>query len=376
MVWFRDRVSFNSAKRDFSSYVRVTVSPSHSQNFVWGPIMSFTGRVDTRFTVSFLLAFLCFIPSLRSQTDEVHIIPRKVEHPKDNRSGKQGSSLLDAQPLRADVNLVLVPVTVRDAQNRPVLDLQQNNFNLFENKDQQDLQYFSKEDSPISVGVILDFSKSMSNKLDVERLAVQEFFNNANSQDDYFVIAVSDRPHLIADSTDSIDDLQRRMAETIPNGNTALLDGIFVGLKKMRSARYSRRALLVISDGGDNHSYYNAKQIKRLAEEADVMIYSIGIFDNMPVPVFKTIEEKLGQSLLTGITELTGGYTMAADKREKVPQIAAAISRTLREQYVLAYRPKHDQHDGKWKKIKVQVIAPQNSLQLHVDYKRGYISPG
>jgi Ca-activated chloride channel family protein len=166
------------------------------------------------------------------------------------------------------------------------------------------------------------------------------------------------------------------MAETVPDGNTALLDGIYVGLKKMNSARYSRRALLIVSDGGDNHSYYNAKKIKRLAEEADVMIYSIGLFDNMPVPVFKTIEEKLGQSLLTGISELTGGFTLAADKREKVPEIAAEISRALREQYVLAYRPKHALHDGKWKKIKVQLVAPQGSSPLRVDYKRGYISPG
>ena len=337
---------------------------------------SFPGRVEGRVVVSFVLALLLLAPALRSQTDEVHVVPRRTEHPKNNGVDKNGSSLLGTRPLRADVNLVLVPVTVRDTQNRPVLDLQQANFNLFEDKEQQEVQSFSKEDSPISVGVILDFSRSMSNKLDVERLAVQEFFNNANSQDEYFVIAVSDQPHLIADSTDSIDDLQRRMAETVPNGNTALLDGIFVGLNKMRSARYSRRALLIISDGGDNHSYYNAKRIKHLAEEADVMIYSIGIFDNMPVPVFKTIEEKLGQSLLMGISELTGGYTMAADKREKVPEIAAEISRTLREQYILAYRPKHSQHDGKWKKIKVQLIAPQGSSQLHVDYKRGYISPG
>jgi Ca-activated chloride channel homolog len=330
--------------------------------------------LPSRLTLSVALTAVLFPAALWSQTDEVHVIPRDVHPPKSE--GNADPALQNTKPLRTDVSLVLVPVTVRDAMNRPIVDLKTDNFKLFEENQQQDLRHCWKEDAPISVGVILDFSKSMSNKIEMETAAVREFFNNANSQDDYFVVAISDRPHLIADSSDSFDELQRRMATTVPDGNTALLDGIYVGLKKMRTARYSRRALLIISDGGDNHSYYNTKKIKRMAQEADVMIYAIGIFDNMPVPVFKTIEEKLGQHLLTEITELTGGFTIAADNREKLPEIAGTISRTLREQYVLAYRPKNQPHDGKWKKIKVQVMGLERLLPLHVDYKKGYISPG
>jgi Ca-activated chloride channel homolog len=332
-----------------------------------------------RLALSLALTAILFPSPLRSQTDEVHVIPRDVHPPKSDgnaTAGSPDSAFQNTKPLRADVSLVLVPVTVRDAMNRPVVDLKTDNFRVFEENQQQDLRLCWKEDSPISVGVILDFSKSMSNKIEMETAAVREFFNNANSQDDYFVVAVSDRPHVIADSSDSFDELQRRMATTVPDGNTALLDGIYVGLKKMRTARYPRRALLIISDGGDNHSYYNNKKIKRMAEEADVMIYAIGIFDNMPVPVFKTIEEKLGQHLLTEITELTGGFTIAADNREKLPAVAGTISRALREQYILAYRPKNRAHDGKWKKIKVQVMGLERLFPLHVDYKKGYISPG
>jgi Ca-activated chloride channel homolog len=330
--------------------------------------------LPSRLALSLALTAILLPCSLRSQTDEVHVVPRDVHPPKTDSSADP--ALQNTKPLRADVSLVLVPVTVRDAMNRPVVDLKTDNFQVFEENQQQDLRLCWKEDSPISVGVILDFSKSMSNKIEMETAAVREFFNNANSQDDYFVVAVSDRPHLIADSSDSFDELQRRMATTVPDGNTALLDGIYVGLKKMRTARYPRRALLIISDGGDNHSYYNTKKIKRMAQEADVMIYAIGIFDNMPVPVFKTIEEKLGEHLLTEITELTGGFTIAADNREKLPEIAGAISRALREQYILAYRPKNQTHDGKWKKIKVQVMGLERFFPLHVDYKKGYISPG
>ena len=332
-------------------------------------------RGEIRIVLFLLFVVLLFPAYLWSQLDNGHLISRGINSAK-HEGAQEGSTLPKADHLRADASLVLIPVTVRDALNRPVLGLKKNDFNIYENNKHQDLQVLWKEDVPISVGIILDFSKSMSNKIDMERSAVREFFNDANPQDDYFVVAVSDRPHLIADSTDSIDNLEQRIEGATPSGNTALLDAIYVGLAKMRSARYRCRALLIISDGGDNHSYYNAKHIKRLAQEADVMLYSIGIFDNMPVPVFKTIEEKLGGHLLTAITELTGGYTVAADNREKVPEIAATISRALREQYVLAYRPQHISHDGKWRKIRVEVIAPESPLPLHVHYKKGYIAPG
>ncbi|HXW93528.1 MAG TPA: VWA domain-containing protein [Terriglobales bacterium] len=328
--------------------------------------------------LSLTLAILLLSVAARSQSqDEVHVVPRNPSHltPEDatgpNREG------LDAhtKPVRADVDLVLVPVVVTDAMNSPVLNLKKDDFAIDENDERQQIQFFSKEDAPISVGMILDFSKSMSNKFEAERAAVTEFFKNANPADDYFAIAISDRPHLIADSTQSIDDLEQKLAMAIPAGNTALLDAIYLGVTQMRFARYRRRALLIISDGGDNHSYYNERETKALAQEADVLMYSIGIFDNMPVPVFKTIEEKLGKRLLTGITELTGGRTVAADDRDKIPEIAAALSRELREQYLLAYRSTHPLHDGKWRKIRVQVIAPDGAQPLHVHYKKGYLTP-
>jgi Ca-activated chloride channel homolog len=302
--------------------------------------------------------------------------PQSGDHHIDTtRTTSEPRANVHTKPLRADTNLVLIPATVVDALNRPVLDLEKDNFRVYEDDKQQNIRFFSQEDTPISVGMILDFSFSMSNKFDAERTAVAEFFKNGNPEDDYFAVAVSDRPTLIADSTQSIDDLEYKLGLAIPAGNTALLDAIYLGLDKLRSARYRRRALLIISDGGDNHSYYNAKQTKRMVEEADVLMYSIGIFDNMPVPVFKTIEEKLGERLLTGITDLTGGRTIAADHRDKIPEVAATISRELRHQYVLAYRSDHLVHDGKWRKIRVQVVASANTQPLHVHYKKGYLAP-
>lgn len=326
----------------------------------------------------FLLAIL-FLPAIaRSQSeDEVHIVPRKPDQTTLDGQEADATRKLDAhaKPLLADVDLVLVPVMVTDAMNRPVLSLTKDDFAVYEDNERQHIQFFSKEDAPISVGMVLDVSKSMSDKFETERAAVSEFFKNANAQDDYFAIAFSDRPHLIADSIQSMDDIQQKLTITIPAGNTALLDAIYLGVNQLRNARYQRRALLIISDGGDNHSYYNTKETKRMVEEADVLMYSIGVFDNMPVPVFKTIEEKLGKRLLTGITELTGGETIPVDSLDKIPEIAGAVSRELRQQYVLAYRSTRPLHDGKWRNIKVRVTPRDGDQGLHVHYKRGYISP-
>ena len=270
-----------------------------------------------------------------------------------------------------DVDLVLIPVTVTDNKNRIVTSLQKENFLLSEGGEPQHIQYFSAEDAPISVGVLLDLSGSMTNKIDTAREALGEFFKNANPEDDYFVVTFANRPELLAGTTQSIENIQSKLALAVPHGNTALLDAIYVGLSRLRNARYKRRALLIISDGGDNHSRYDAKEIKKLVQEADVEIYAIGIFDS----IFKTYEEWTGKRLLTEITEETGGRTVTVEDLGKLPEIAATISRELRNQYVLGYRPKTSGRDGQWRKIKVQLTRSINDAAMQIYYRRGYQAP-
>lgn len=303
---------------------------------------------------------------------DVHIVPRNSPS---EVSHQPAEPPLSAQRVRVDVDLVLVPTTVTDRMNRPIIDLEMRNFGIFEDDARQQIRYFTEEDEPISVGLILDVSKSMSNKIDSERMAVDEFFKNANPNDDYFVISLANRPRVVADNTQSIEEIQRKLALVIPKGNTALLDAIYLAAAKMRSARYPRRALLIISDGGDNHSHYTAKETRNMIQESDLLAYSIGIFDSLPVPGFKTIEEKFGQRLLSEITEASGGRTVAADKPERIPQLAASISRELRQQYVLGYKSNNAVRDGKWRKIRVQVTAQTDDAPLHAFYKKGYLAP-
>jgi Ca-activated chloride channel homolog len=273
--------------------------------------------------------------------------------------------------MKVDVDLVLVPVTITDPMNRLVTGLDKDNFSLFEGKDQQDIKHFSSEDAPVSLGVIFDMSGSMASKIERAREAVVEFFKTANPQDEFFLITFADKPEQIADFTQSVEDIQGKMVYTIPKGRTALLDAIYLGVSKMRQAKYPKRALLIISDGGDNHSRYTEGETKALVKEADVLIYSIGIYDHYA----STEEERLGPALLSEVSELTGGRTFTIDNPNDLGDVATKIGIELRNQYVLGYRPKNPAHDGKWRKIKVKLVPPKGLPPLRVYAKTGYYAP-
>jgi Ca-activated chloride channel homolog len=314
--------------------------------------------------------------TLNAQTlnDDVHITP-----PAKNESGKAGDpsgpndpSLTGAgKPIQVDVNLVLLPVTITDPLNRSVLGLEKNNFKVFEGESRQEIQHFSSEDAPISLGVIFDTSGSMRNKFDRAREAIVEFFKTANPQDEFFMISFSDTPVELSDFTSSVEDIQARLLFAAPKGRTALLDAIYLGLRKMKQAKYQRKALLIISDGGDNRSRYTEGEIKSLVKEADVQMYAIGIFD----PYFRSEEESRGPGLLESITEITGGREFTVDDPNELPDIASKIGIELRNQYLIGYRPKNDPHDGKWHKVKVKLAPPKGLPPLQVHAKTGYYAP-
>lgn len=320
------------------------------------------------------LLLLAFAPgftprALPQSSAPIHIVP--AEKSRKPAPAAEAGPADASKPIRVDVDLVLVPVTVVDAANRPVTSLEKQNFSLYEAGEPQTLQYFSTEDSPISVGILLDLSSSMTDKIDTARQALRQFFDNSNTQDDYFVIGFADRPALLADSSHSPQSIESKVALAVPYGHTALLDSIYMGLAKLRNARYKRRALVIISDGGDNHSRYTAREIRELVQEADVEIYALGIFSR----VFKTYEEWAGKRLLTEISEATGGRTITVNKLEELPEAAAAVSRELRNQYILGYHPSHAIRDGRWRKIKVKAVADAIGNVLHVYSKQGYLAP-
>ncbi|HTZ48536.1 MAG TPA: VWA domain-containing protein [Verrucomicrobiae bacterium] len=276
--------------------------------------------------------------------------------------------------IKADVDLALVNVTVTDPYNRLVTGLEPDNFRVYEDNVEQEVVSFSSEDVPISIGVIFDFSGSMANKVDKAREAAMEFFKTANPQDEFFLVSFNERAELTSAFTNSVEDLQSRMMLTAPKGRTALLDAIYLGLSEMRGAHNAKRALLILSDGGDNHSRYNENDIKRLVKEADTQLYAIGIYDPLGYRN-RTPEELNGPSLLAEITELTGGRVFAVEHLNDLPDIASKIGMELRNQYVLGYRPSNRVHDARWRKIKVKLRAPKGLPPLTVYAKSGYYAP-
>src|SRR6202140_5125780 len=211
----------------------------------------------------------------------------------------------------------------------------------------QEIQYFSSEDVPISIGVIFDLSGGMANKVGKAREAALQFFKTANPQDEFFLVSFNERAELVSAFTNSVEDLQSRILSAPAKGRTALLDAIYLGLSEMKTARNAKRALLIMSDGGDNNSRYNEKDIKRLVREANTQLYSIGIFDPFEYRN-RTPEELNGPSLLAEVTELTGGRAFTVENLNELPDIATKIGSELRNQYILGYHRviNHTMRDG------------------------------
>lgn len=285
-----------------------------------------------------------------------------------------GRPIADGQSVRIYVELALVNITVTDPYNRLVTGLELDNFRVFEDNVEQEVVTFSSEDVPISVGVILDLSGSMADKTGKAKEAAIQFFKTSNPQDEFFLIGFNEHAELLSPFTDNIEDLQSRILTASPKGRTALFDAIYLGLSEMRGAHHAKRALLIISDGGDNSSRYNEKDIKRLVREADTQLYSIGIFDPFEYRA-RTLEELNGPSLLSEVTELTGGRAFSVENLNELPDIAGKIGAELRNQYILGYRPSNKSHDARWRKIKVKLRVPKGLPPLTAYAKSGYYAP-
>jgi VWFA-related protein len=276
--------------------------------------------------------------------------------------------------IRIDTNVVLIPVTVTDPLNRFVTGLEQDSFKIFEDKLEQKIVSFGSEDAPLSIGIVFDTSGSMGPKLDKSRQAVTEFFKTANPEDEAFLVEFNDRPELVTPFTHNLEEIQNRLTFTQSKGRTALLDGILLGLHTMKKAHNPRKALVVISDGGDNSSRYTEAEIKNLVKESDTQIYAIGIYEPAQSRS-RTPEEMAGPGLLTDVSEPTGGRHFLVENLNELPDVAAKIGIELRNQYVLGYSPANQVRDGKYRKVGVKLVQPRGLPPLHAFWRTGYYAP-
>ncbi|PYV21049.1 MAG: VWA domain-containing protein [Acidobacteria bacterium] len=277
-------------------------------------------------------------------------------------------------PIQVDVNLVVVNVTVTDPYDRIVTGLDQENFQVFDEKVSQQIVAFSTEDAPISVGMVFDSSGSMSDKIEKSKEAALQFFKTSNPQDEFMLINFSERPNLISAFTSKFENLEDRLITVRAGGKTALLDAIYLGLSEMKKGTTNRKALLVISDGGDNHSRYTERDVKKAVKEADVEIYSVGIFEPL-ASRGRTPEEAGGPGLLAELSEVSGGRMFSVEDPNELPDIMEKISIELRNQYVIGYKPSNLVRDGRWRRIKVKLSPPKGLPPLQVYARTGYYAP-
>jgi Ca-activated chloride channel family protein len=277
-------------------------------------------------------------------------------------------------PIQMDVNMVVVNVTVTDPYDRIVTGLDPSNFQIYDDKVEQKIESFSTEDAPISVGMVFDTSGSMSDKIQKSKQAALQFFKTSNPQDEFMLINFSERPNLISGFTSKFENLQDRLLFVKSGGKTALLDAIYLALHEMRKATTNRKALLVISDGGDNHSRYTENDVRKAIKESDVQIYAVGILEPI-ASRNRTPEEMQGPSLLSELAEISGGRMFSVEDPDELPDIAEKISIELRNQYVIGYRPSNLVRDGRWRRIKVKLNPPRGLPPLQVYARTGYYAP-
>jgi VWFA-related protein len=214
----------------------------------------------------------------------------------------------------------------------------------------------------------------MGAKLTRSRQAVTQFMKTANPQDEFFLVVFNDRPELVQSFTKETEEIQNRLTFTQAKGRTALLDGVYMAMSQMKKAHNPRKAILIISDGGDNSSRYTETEVRNAVREADVQIYAIGIFE--PVSARgRTTEELNGPGLLTEIAEQTGGRHFAVDNLAELPDVAAKIGIELRNEYVLGYSPKNLTRDGKYRRVQVKLVKTAGLPPLKAMFRTGYYAP-
>jgi VWFA-related protein len=214
----------------------------------------------------------------------------------------------------------------------------------------------------------------MGAKLEKSRQAVAQFFKTTNPEDEFFLVEFNDRPEMVNNFTTNLEEIQNRLTFTQSKGRTALLDAVYMALHNMKKGKNARKALLIISDGGDNSSRYTESEVKNLVREADVQIYAIGIYESMGSRG-RTAEELAGPGLLSEISEQTGGRAYTVDNLNELPDVATKIGVELRNQYLLGYVPANADRNGKYRKVRVQLVQPRGLPPLKAFWRLGYYAP-
>jgi len=266
-----------------------------------------------------------------------------------------------AASIRMDVNRVLIPVMVTDAYDRKVEGLRKQDFRIFQDGVQQAVSEFFVDDSPVSAGIVLDSSNSMSNKVDPSRQALAALLRLSSPGDEYCLVTVQSEPELAHSFTADVDEIEREIAGVRTQGWTALYDGMFVGIDHAKHGIHENRVLVVVSDGGDNNSRYTETEVRSLIRESGVRVYSLSLLGRSPSL------ERLAQE--------SGGRAYRVHKLDELPDAVVSLSAAIHGQYVVGFSPATMTRDGKYHRTKVELVQPTDGSHLYASWRHGYYAP-
>ena len=313
-----------------------------------------------RFSVCISSACVLALVALYGQ--QVSIEPRPRPAPKTEAATK------DVSPrLRIDTSLVLVPLTVTDPIGRPVLGLEKENFRVFDDKDEQTILHLAMEDEPVAVGFIFDISGSIGNSMNRYRVAAREFFKVADEKDEFFLVEFQSSPRLAVPLTQNAGDIDYQIMMTKSKGQTALFDAVYMASNEIRKSKLIKKALILISDGGENNSRYRLAEVESALRETDALLYAIG-----PPP--DSVRGDDNGRLLKHLAELTGGRLLMIGGSD-VADLAQKVIIDLRNRYVISYSPRDRARDGKYHAIHVQLVPPKGLGKLTAHWRTGYYAP-
>ena len=277
---------------------------------------------------------------------------------------------LGSGPVITNTDLITFTVTVTDTYGRYVSGLGKAAFTVLDEKQPQEITFFSDDDAPVSVGVIFDVSGSMSgDKVKRAREALSKFIQTSHNMDEYFLIAFNSSAQLLLDKTRDGNQVLDKLTFVQTRNNTALYDACYLGVEKVQRGAHPKRALLLISDGQDNNSRYTFNELRRVLKESDVTLYGIGILSGSDAGSGLGME---GQGILDELASVSGGKAFFPRSNAEMDDIFEQIALELRHQYSIGYRPVNFTNDGRWHKIKVRVTPPRGLPRLFVRSKEGY----
>jgi Ca-activated chloride channel family protein len=294
---------------------------------------------------------LFFVPAVYSQA------PRALPPP-------PGQSAISVK-----AELVVLPVRVTNANGDFVSGLGLHDFQVYEDGRLQNLTLFQQEDTPVAVGLVVDHSRSMGPKLAEVSTAIVSFAQLSNPKDEMFVVDFNDKVSLELPGgnpfTHNSIELEEAVAAVSANGQTALYDAVNEGLNHLQLSRADKKALIIVSDGGDNASQHTYSEVLALAERSQAVIYSIGLID--------PTSAEANPGLLRRLCKDSGGIAFFPEASESVANISAQIARDLREQYTLGFMPEKKNTSDAFHRVRVKVMGPGGG-KISVRTRSGYFS--